>query len=106
VHLAGELWEAAFKQDKTEADLSAAGRLAVGGRIRLLMAERGRRLWGRLDRETGIIEFVQEAGSDPGENAVELLDELAEVVILRGGNALVLAAEWMPTDTGVAAVLR
>lgn len=70
------------------------------------MAERGRRLWGRLDRETGIIEFVQEAGNDPGENAVELLDELAEVVILRGGNALVLSAEWMPTDTGVAAVLR
>lgn len=106
VRLAGELWEAAFKQDKTEADLSAAGRLAVGGRIRLLMAERGRRLWGRLDRETGIIEFVQEAGNDPGENAVELLDELAEVVILRGGNALVLSAERMPTDTGVAAVLR
>lgn len=104
--LAGELWEAAFKQEKTESDLSAAGRLAVGGRIRLLMAERGRRFWGRLDRQTGTVELVQEAGNDPGDNAVELLDELAELVILRGGNALVLSPDRMPTDTGIAAVLR
>ena len=104
--LASDLWEAAFKQEKTEADLSAAGRLAVSGRVRLLMTERGRRLWGRLDRTTGTVELVQEAGADPGDNAVELLDELAEVVILRGGNALVLAGEKMPTDTGIAAVLR
>ncbi len=106
VRLAGELWEAAFKADKTEADLSAAGRLAVGGRVRLLMTERGRRFWGRLDRATGTVEIVRESGNDPGNNAVELLDELAEVVILKGGNALVLSPERMPTDTGVAAVLR
>ncbi len=104
--LAGELWDAAFKQKKTEADLSAAGRLAVGGRIRLLLTERGRRLWGRIDRTMGTVEFVQEAGEDPGDHAVELLDELAEIVILRGGNALVVSPESMPTDTGIAAVLR
>lgn len=104
--LAGQLWDAAFKQKKTEADLSAAGRLAVGGRIRLLMTERGRRFWGRIDRSVGTVDFVRESGEDPGDHAVELLDELAEIVILRGGNALVLSPERMPTDTGIAAVLR
>ncbi len=54
----------------------------------------------------GTVEFVQEAGEDPGDHAVELLDELAEIVILRGGNALVVSPESMPTDTGIAAVLR
>jgi hypothetical protein len=104
--LASDLWDAAFKQKKTETDLSAAGRLAVGGRIRLLLTERGRRLWGRIDRTVGTVDFVREAGDDPGDHAVELLDELAEMVILRGGNALVVSPERMPTDTGVAAVLR
>ena len=103
---ASELWDAAFKQRKTETDLSATGRLAVGGRIRLLLTERGRRLWGRIDRTVGTVDFVREAGGDPGNHAVELLDELAEIVILRGGNALVVSPEHMPTDTGVAAVLR
>jgi hypothetical protein len=104
--LARDLWEAAYKKDKTESDLSVTARLAVGGRVRLLMTERDRRFWGMMDRHTGTVEVVRESGTDPGENAVELLDELAEIVILRGGNALVLASDQMPTTTGVAAVLR
>ena len=105
IRLARELWESAFKQEKTEADLSAAARLAVGGRVRLLMTERGRRIWGRLDRTTGVVEVLRASGKKDG-NTVELLDELAETVILRGGDALVLPGDRMPTDTGVAAVLR
>lgn len=100
------LWESAFRLDKTEMDVSASARLAVAGRIRLLMTERGRRIWGHFDRHTGEIELVGEGHEDPGNKAIELIDELAEVVILRGGNALALAPDQMPTDSGVAVVLR
>jgi hypothetical protein len=101
-----ELWESSYGRGKGELDLANLARLAVAGRIRLLLTERGRRLWGTLDRSTGAVDIVQEGGEDPSGEAAELLDELAEVVILHGGNALVLAPERMPTDTGVAGILR
>lgn len=101
-----QLWESAFGVDKTETDVSASGRLAVAGRVRLLMTDRERRIWGHMNRETGAVEVIRENGDDPGNNAIDLLDELAEVVILRGGQALALPESRMPTRTGVATVLR
>lgn len=101
-----ELWEGGFGQGKSEADLANLGRLAVAGRLRLLLTERDRRVWGTLDRETGRLELLREGGDDPGEHAVDLLDELAEITLLRGGRALVLSEERMPTGTGAAGVLR
>jgi hypothetical protein len=37
---------------------------------------------------------------------VELLDELAEIVLLKGGAILVVPPDRMPTDTGAAGILR
>lgn len=101
-----ELWEKAYGQGKGEMDLANLGRLAVAGRLRLLLTERGRRIWGTIDRNTGKLEILQDGGDDPGDQAVDLLDELAEMTVLRGGRALVLSAERMPTETGAAGVLR
>ncbi len=101
-----ELWETAYGRGKGEMDLAALGRLAVAGRIRALLIEQGRHVWGTLDRSTGEMEIVQEGGADPGPDAVELLDELSELVLLRGGTTLAIPAERMPTATGAAGVLR
>jgi hypothetical protein len=101
-----ELWESSYGRGKTESDLATVARLAIAGRIRLLVAERGRTVWGTIDRSTGNVTIVGEGGSDPGGGAVDLLDELAEITIEYGGRALVLAGERMPTQTGLAAVLR
>lgn len=100
------LWESSYGRGKTEVDLASAARHAVAGRVRLLLTEKGRRVWGRMDRTTGGVEVVREGGDDPGPEETDLQDELAEVVIARGGRTLVLPAERMPTRTGVAAVLR
>lgn len=105
VERALELWEAAYKQDKAEPDLANLSRLAAAGRVRLLLTERRRRIWGTMDRRTGEIDRIREGGEDPGHRAVELVDELAEVVFAHGGKALVLSEERMPTETGVAGVL-
>lgn len=100
------LWERSYGLGKAEADVASLGSLAVAGRLRALMTERGRRLWGTFDRQTGRIEVIREGGDDPGPEAVELLDELAEMVLLKGGSTLILPAERMPTDTGAAGILR
>lgn len=101
-----QLWENSYGNGKGEMDLSSVCHLAVAGRIRLLLTEQGRNAWGRFDRHTGQMELIREGGDDPGPEAVDLLDEAAEVVIEKGGRSLVLPPEQMPTDTGVAAVLR
>jgi hypothetical protein len=100
------LWESSFGRGKTESDLSAVARLAIAGRIRLLLTDRERTVWGRLDRSTGEVEFIREGGSDPDGEAVDLLDELAELTIQYGGRALELPGDRLPVQTGVAAVLR
>lgn len=100
------LWESAHGPGKTETDLANTARFAVAGRVRLVMTERERRIWGYIDRATGAIEILGEDGGDPGSDAVDLLDDLAEIVLLRGGEALALSKDRMPTETGVATVLR
>lgn len=101
-----QLWENAYSNGKGEADLASVARLAVAGRIRLLLTEHGRNVWGRFDRHTGEMEHIREGGEDPGPEAVDLLDEVAEVVMEKGGRSLILSEERMPTETGVAAILR
>ena len=101
-----QLWESSYGKGKVEGDVAAAARLAVAGRVRLLLSEKGRRVWGRFDPRTGDVEIVQEGGADPGGNAVDLIDEIAERTLQLGGRALTLAPERMPTGTGIAAVLR
>lgn len=101
-----ELWERSYGAGKGEMDLANLGRLAVAGRLRLLLTDRERRIWGTFDRETGALEILREGGDDPGQQAVDLLDEVAEMVLLRGGRALVLPSDRIPTETGIAGILR
>ncbi|MFO7588774.1 MAG: hypothetical protein R6X22_12005 [Gemmatimonadota bacterium] len=100
------LWENSYGKGKVETDLVAAGRLAVAGRIRLLLTERWRRIWGRFDDLTGELDVIQVSGADPGGDSVDLLDELAECALRHGGRAMVLPKERMPTDNGIAVILR
>jgi hypothetical protein len=101
-----ELWENSYGRGKTEPGPVNMGPLAMAGRVRLLLIERGRRLWGTVDRSTGRIHVRHDGGDDPGADAVEILDELTEIVLLKGGRSLALPPEKMPTTTGAAAILR
>ncbi|MGW8281757.1 MAG: baeRF3 domain-containing protein, partial [Gemmatimonadota bacterium] len=101
-----KLWENSYGRGKVESDLAAVARLSVAGRIRLLLTEKERTIWGLFDPETGSVEVIQEGGADPGGSAVDLVDEIAEISLQHGGRALALSRERMPTDTGLAAVLR
>ena len=59
------LWENAYSNGKGESDLASVARLAVAGRIRLLLTQHGRNVWGRFDRHTGEMEHIREGGEDP-----------------------------------------
>jgi hypothetical protein len=83
-------------------DLTQIAKAAVTGRIATLLIEADREIGGRLDMETGRIE----RGDLNHPELDDLLDDLGELVINKGGRVLVLPSERMPTTTGAAAICR
>ncbi|MBL8860505.1 MAG: hypothetical protein JNK02_00695 [Planctomycetes bacterium] len=84
-------------------DASTIARFAVQGRVRDLLVDRDAQLWGRLDPATGAIE-LHPAQVDAHDD--DVLDDIAEAVVLRGGEVLTLPKGEMPTASPVAATLR
>ncbi len=81
--------------------IAAAG----DGRVRLLLHREGAHLWGRMDAELGT--FVLRAGEEdlePGDS--DLIDDLCELTLVKGGDVVEIAPERMPTEVPIAAILR
>ena len=84
-------------------EVRAIAQFALQGRVSHLLIDRGTNLWGRFDRVTGAVALH---GERPDEGGEDVLDDLAEAVLLRGGEVWSLAKERMPSKSPVAAALR
>ncbi len=84
-------------------DVRAIGRFAIQGRVRDLLLDRSANLWGRLDRGTGEVALFGERQDDAVE---DVMDDVAEAVMLRGGDVWSIETAKMPTKSPVAATLR
>lgn len=83
-------------------ELAPVAEAAAAGRVATLLIESDRDIPGRLDTATGRVE-----GADLSNPEVDdLLDDLGELVRKMGGRVLVVPAERMPGNTGLAAVYR
>jgi hypothetical protein len=83
-------------------DLEPVAQAAAAGRIATLLIESDRQIAGRLDGATGQVEVA-----DLGHPQVDdLLDDLGELVGKMGGQVMVIPAERMPGQTGLAAIYR
>lgn len=89
-------------RDLAADDLSDIAAAAVSGRVSTLLVEADRRVPGRLNSEDGGIKH--EPGADP--EIDDLLDDVAESVLRTGGQVIIVPADRMPTDTGLAATYR
>lgn len=97
-----EDFHTAQKREKASSDLSDVARAAIAGRVGLLLVEADRLIPGRLDSMTGAIKETR-----PGEpEADDLLDDLAEQVLRRDGQVVIVPTERMPAKTGLAAIYR
>jgi len=99
--LVEEFTQAGAKQLGSD-DLAQVAKAAVDGRVATLLIEAERQVPGRIDSATGRIEV---AGLSHPE-VDDLLDDLGERVARAGGRVVVMPAQRMPTQTGVAAVFR
>jgi len=82
--------------------LPDAVRAAVAGRVATLLIEADRVLPGRIDLQSGSI--VPSELDNP--KVDDMLDDLGEQVLKTGGEVIIVPAERMPTDTGLAAIYR
>ena len=92
-----------FSRGRSLDEVRAIAKFALEGRVADLLLDRARNLWGRLDRATGDVALYGERRSDGDE---DVLDDIAEAVLLRGGHVWSVEAAQMPTASPVAAVLR
>jgi hypothetical protein len=74
----------------------------VQGQVETLLVEADKEIPGKFDKESGRVEL--NVLSDPDTD--DLLDDLAEMVIKTKGEVVIVPEERMPTESGMAAVLR
>jgi hypothetical protein len=83
-------------------DLTEVAKASAEARVGWLLVEAEQHIPGRLDQATGRI-----VRAKPGNlNVDDLLDDLAEAVLKKGGSVVVVPAVDMPVRTGLAAIFR
>ena len=97
-------YQAAYAHGRGGGDLSDLGRAAAEGRIGTLLVEADRQVPGRIDPATGAVTYA--APGTNGHGIDDLLDDLAESVLVHDGRIVVLPKDRMPTTSGAAAIYR
>ena len=95
-------YRAAHARAQATDQLPDAARAAVEGRVACLLLEADRQQAGRLVPETGSII----PGDLDNPHLDDLFDDIGEQVLRTGGEVIIVPAEAMPTDTGLAATYR
>jgi len=98
-----ELWNQEVSPNRALDEIRAIAQYAVQGRVRHLMIERGTMMFGQMDPATGALRLHKEQ-SDAHDD--DVLDEIAEAVLMRGGEVYSLEKGRMPTRSPIAATLR
>jgi hypothetical protein len=95
-----ERFNNALPSGRASDELTQVAAAAAHGRIATLLLDADHHIPGRIDKRSGAIQTASEPEVD------DLLDDLGELVLERGGRAVVIPTERMPTRTGAAAIYR
>lgn len=83
-------------------ELQKLSEAAVAGRIATLLIEADREIGGQVDAATGKLQLADLSHPEVD----DVLDDLGELVLSKGGKVLVVTSAQMPTKTGAAAICR
>ena len=95
-------FEQAKSKGLAEDQLAQIALAAILGRVSTLLIEADREIPGHIDPTTGRVEF----GDLDHPETDDLLDDLAQLVLLKGGDVVIVPSAQMPSDTGTAASYR
>lgn len=93
---------AAAARGLAASDLEDVAQAAAAMRIGWLLVEADRVIPGRFDPATGDVKPGRLADPEVG----DVIDDLAETVLRTGGEVVIVPADRMPTNTGMAATFR
>ncbi len=97
-----EEYQNAFAGGQGDYHLKELAPAAVAGRIATLLVEAERVVPGRLDRASGEVYFDELEHPEFD----DVLDDLAQLTLAKGGDVVILPTERMPTTSGAAAIYR
>ena len=97
-----EHYSVGISRGRSTDELSTIGQAVVQGRVRELLVARKASLAGSLDPVSGAVALGTKATSFVD----DVLDDLSEAVLLRGGEVFSFEAARMPSKSPVAATLR
>jgi hypothetical protein len=97
-----EKFHTARAQRAGSADLSDVAKAAIAGRVATLLVDADRVIPGIIDRNSGAVSPDKSAAG----HVDDMLDDLAELVLAKGGEVVVVPIERMPSDSGLAAIYR
>ncbi|MBO0728861.1 MAG: hypothetical protein J2P57_06350, partial [Acidimicrobiaceae bacterium] len=95
------LWELRTGQGRTLSDVADVARAATHGAVDTVLVDIDEQIAGTVDEETGAVEFEPESATNYG-----VIDEIARRVWLNSGRVLAVRKDDIPSDQGVAAILR
>jgi len=84
-------------------DIHRIAEAACFGQVQRLIIAEDRNVWGDLNRATGHVQLVARNEARLGD---DLLDDIAEIVLLKGGEVTVLPVGQIPGDQPIAAAFR
>ncbi len=84
-------------------NLYKIAKAAARGQVQSLLIAADRNVWGHLNRETGLIQVLNQRTDA---TADDLLDDIAEMILLKGGLVTVLPDNEMPENQPIGAVFR
>jgi len=80
-------------------------RAVAHGRVRVLLHEAGKTVWGRVDRETGEV-VVHEKQQQQDTDDADIIDDLCEMSLLRGGEVFEIAQSDLLRGSPLGAIYR
>lgn len=84
-------------------NLKKIAEAAARGQVQSLLIAEDRHVWGHIDKETGSVRVLEQRTDA---TADDLLDDIAEMILVKGGRVTVLPSVQMPERQAIGAVLR
>jgi hypothetical protein len=97
-----ESYKIAEADNLGSSDIKAVAKAAFNSQIETLLIEESKIVPGKINHATGEVEYG--AIGDP--ELDDLLDDIAELTLMRKGEVLIVPQDMMPSTTGVAAIFR
>lgn len=95
----------ALQSGRASNELSDIAKAAAHGRIRVLLHEAGKSVWGRVDPDTGSVAVHEHQEQRDAEDA-DIIDDLCEMTLLKGGEVFEVSSSDLLRGAPLGAIYR